>query len=318
VTGAILVTGAAGFVGGHVVEHLVPGHEVVGWSRSDPPRDRAEGVAWSRVNLLDRDAVRAAIRALRPSAVYHCAGRPHVAESWTDRAGGLAANVLATHYLLDALRRAEVRCRVLVPGSAAVYAASSLPIDERHRLAPASPYALGKLAQEQLGVRAVGEDGLDVIVTRSFNHTGPRQRPAFVAPGVARQVALIERGALPPVVRVGNLAPVRDLTDVRDVVAAYVALMQAGVPGTIYNVASGVGRTIGSLVDAIVARSRVPVRIEVDPALVRQSDVPFQVGDATRLRTATAWRPVIGLDRMLDDLLEYWRAVGSGAAGSRR
>lgn len=303
----ILVTGAAGFAGSHLVQHLVAGHEVVGWMRSTPPAEIAVLARWQRIDLLDRTSVREAIRDLRPAAVYHCAGVTHVGQSWSDTAQPLAANVLATHYLFDALRRSDVRCRVLVPGSATVYAPSERPIAEDGTIAPTSPYALSKLAQEQLSLRATAEDGLDVIVTRSFNHTGPRQTPAFVAPSLARQIALIERGAIEPTIRVGNLDARRDVTDVRDVVRAYVALVDRGAPGTVYNVASGHGRTIGSILEALISRARVPVNVETDPALLRTQDIPALVGDATRLRRATGWQPELSFDRMLDDLLEYWR-----------
>ncbi len=310
--GPVLVTGAAGLAGSHLMEHLSAAHEVEGWARSAPPAELAAIGRWRRVDLLDRDAVRAAVAGLRPAAIYHCAGMPHVAESWADTAQPLASNVLATHHLFDALRRAAVSCRVLVPGSAAVYAPAAEPMTEDHPLGPASPYALSKLAQEQLALRADPEDGIAVVLTRSFNHTGPRQAPAFVAPSMARQIALIEKGDLDPVIRVGNLEARRDLTDVRDVVRAYVALMDAAAPSVVYNVASGVGRTMRSVLDALVLRARVAVRVETDPARLRPNDLPMVVGDASRLRTATGWQPSVSFDQMLDDLLDYWRRQVAG------
>ena len=294
----VLVTGAGGFAGSHLVEHLASlSQNVVAWTRLT-------------VDLLDRDRVRAAISDLRPTQVYHCAGVPHVAESWRDTSLPLAGNVLATQHLLDALRRTGVACRVLVTGSATVYTPSSEPIPETGAVAPGNPYAISKLAQEQLALRAMQEDGLETIVTRSFNHTGPRQTAAFAAPSMARQVALIERGQREPVIKVGNLEARRDLTDVRDVVRAYAALMASGTPGLVYNVASGVGRSIRSVLDGLVSRSRVAVRIEIDPDRMRPNDVPSIVGDYSRLQKATGWKPEIPFDRMLDDLLSYWRTHG--------
>ena len=290
----VLVTGAGGFAGSHLVEHLSPSHRVVAWTRQT-------------VDLLDRDRVRAAIREVRPAQIYHCAGVPHVAESWRDTAQPLEGNVLATEHLFDALRREGIRCRVLVPGSATVYAPSSEPISETDPIAPASPYAISKLAQEQLALRAIQEDGLDVVLTRSFNHTGPRQTPAFVAPSMARQIALIERGQLEPVIKVGNLDAQRDVTDVRDVARAYAALMQSGKTGVVYNVASGVARSIRSILDALVSRSKIPVRIEVDQTRMRPNDVPVVVGNHSRLTESTGWHPQVSFDQMLDDLLSYWR-----------
>jgi GDP-4-dehydro-6-deoxy-D-mannose reductase len=266
-------------------------------------------VAWTRqiVDLLDRDRVRAAIRELRPAQIYHCAGVPHVAESWRDTAQPLEGNVLATEHLFDALRSEGIRCRVLVPGSATVYAPSPEPISETDPIAPASPYAISKLAQEQLALRAIQEDGLEVVLTRSFNHTGPRQTPAFVAPSMARQIALIERGQLEPVIKVGNLDAQRDVTDVRDVARAYAGLMQSGKTGVVYNVASGVARSIRSILEALVSRSKVPVRIEVDQTRMRPNDVPVVVGNHSRLTESTGWHPQVSFDQMLDDLLSHWR-----------
>ena len=308
-TGLVLVTGASGFAGSHLLEHLSARTEVVAWARSAPPAALASLARWERVDLLDRDRVRAAARALRPGRVYHCAGRPHVAESWTDSAEPLAANVRATHYLLDALRRADARSRVLITGSATVYAPSSRPLSEEAPIAPTSPYALSKLAQEQLGLRAIDEDGVEVVVTRSFNHTGARQRPAFFAPSVARQIARIERRLQEPVIRVGNMETQRDFLDIRDVVRAYVALMHSGESGTIYNVASGVARPVRAVLAALASHARVPIRIDTDPARLRPNDTPVVVGDAARLRRATGWSPVIPFEQMLEDLLDYWRSI---------
>jgi GDP-4-dehydro-6-deoxy-D-mannose reductase len=305
--GPVLITGAAGFAGSHLAELLASTARLVCWSREAQAPSLAPTAHWQQIDLRDRDHVRAAVHALRPAQIYHLAGVPHVGGSWDATTATLAGNVLATHFLFDALRRAGVRARVLVTASATVYAPSDEPIAEDGAIAPGSPYALSKLAQELLARRAPVEDGLDVVVARAFNHTGPRQAPAFAAPSFARQIAMIERGEQPPVIRAGNLAPRRDLSDVRDVVRAYAALMARGASGTAYNVGSGVGRPIGDILHALVARARVQVTVETDPSLLRPNDTTALVGDCTRLRRDTGWAPAIGFDQMLDDLLEYWR-----------
>ena len=311
VSGPVLITGASGFAGGHLLQRLAGRLELVGWTRSSPPADLVSLARWQHVDLLDRDRVRALIHELRPAAVYHLSGSTHVAESFADPAKTFANNVLGTHHLFDGLRRAGVRSRILLAGSAAVYGWSDVPLTEDSSVAPGNPYAQSKLAQEQLGLRAVREDGLDVIVTRPFNHTGPRQTAAFMAPTMARQIALIERGSLEPVIRIGNTSAMRDVSDVRDVVRAYETLMDHGTPGTIYNVASGIGRSVQQILDTLIARSKVLVRIEVDPSRLRSSDPPMLVGDATRIKQATGWRPEIPFERTIDDLLDYWRQTES-------
>jgi GDP-4-dehydro-6-deoxy-D-mannose reductase len=281
----VLVTGAAGFAGSHLIEQLAGSGDILAWARSDPPAEIAGLASWTRIDLLDRDRVRREIHAVRPAAVYHCAGASHVGASWQNTAQPLAHNALATHYLLDALRRAGAETRVVVVGSATVYAPSTAPLREDDRLAPNSPYATSKLAQEQIALRAGAGSGLCVIVARPFNHTGPRQRPDFAAPGFARQIALIEQGTLEPLIKVGNLDAERDLSDVRDTVRGY----------------------LRAVLDALVKRARVPVTIRVDPERLRPNDTPVIVGDATRLHTATGWAPQVTFDQMIDDLLEFWR-----------
>jgi GDP-4-dehydro-6-deoxy-D-mannose reductase len=306
--GPVLITGATGFAGGHLVESRAGSQRLVGWGRSTPRPEIADLIEAQAVDLLDREQVRNAIASLRPATIFHLAGAPQVAESWRDTTKPLAGNVLATSHLLDAIRRAGLTCRVLVTGSAAVYAPSDAPIKEEDTIAPSNPYALSKLAQEQLAMRAFADDGMDIVMVRPFNHTGPRQPPAFVAPSMARQIALIEKGDVEPVMQVGNLDARRDFTDVRDVVRAYGSLAELGSSGEIYNVGSGVGRSIQSLLDALRSRARVEVRIEVDPERFRPAETSALVADTGRLRDRTGWNPHISFESMLDSLLDYWRA----------
>jgi GDP-4-dehydro-6-deoxy-D-mannose reductase len=303
----VLITGAAGFAGSHLLEFLAGTGRLAAWGRSLPRPEFAGLAEWSVVDLLERDSVRGAIATLRPATIFHLAGSPQVAESWQDSTKPLAGNVLATAHLFDAIRRAGLRCRVLVAGSATVYAPSDNPLSESAPVAPTNPYALSKLAQEQLSQRTFAEDGLDAVIVRAFNHTGPRQSPSFVAPSMARQIALIERGQVAPVIRVGNLESRRDFSDVRDVVRAYVLLMQLGTPGEIYNVGSGISRSIQSLLDALRSRSRVPIRVETDPTRLRPIETSAVIADTSRLREQTGWLPQIPFEATLDHLLDYWR-----------
>jgi GDP-4-dehydro-6-deoxy-D-mannose reductase len=291
----VLVTGAGGFAGTHLVNLLTrAGESVIGWRRAD-------------IDLLDRDAVRNGVAEVRPSVVYHLGGAAHVGASWTDTHQTLAANVLGTHHLLDGLRMAGISARVLIPGSSYVYRQSARAISEDDPIEPASPYALSKLAQEMLGRRAIAEDRQQVFLTRSFNHIGPGQAPSFAASGFARQVALIEAGLADATIAAGNLDSARDLTDVRDTVSAYRAIVERGRAGEPYNVCSGTAYKIRDVLDRVLAMSRVPIAIRIDPARYRPSDNPVLLGNPARILREVGWRPSIPLDRTLEDLLGYWR-----------
>jgi len=313
VAAPILITGAAGFAGSHLLDLLATeGTPIVAWRRSEGSIPTAAtskvGVTWQAVDLLDRQAVRTAIAAVRPSAVYHCAGAAHVGKSWASVTPTLAVNVRGTHHLLDALRETGTRARVLIPSSALVYATCDRPIAEDAALVPNSPYGLSKLAQEMLGLRAT-RDGLVVTIARAFNHFGPRQEPFFVASGFARRIADIEAGRWQqPELAVGNLEARRDMTDVRDTVRAYHLILERGETGRAYNVCSGHAVAVRELVDRLLARARVPVQIRIDPQRYRPNDVPLLAGDPSRIQTELGWRPHIPLDQTIDDLLEYWRA----------
>lgn len=303
-----LVTGAAGFAGSHLIDLLHErGAAVVAWRR--PGRElplAREGVTWQAVNITDRAAVFEAVASLRPDTVYHCAGESHVGRAWEQTTATFDTNVRGTHYLLEALRVAGLRSRVLIPSSALVYASTDGVLSEDSPLVPHSPYGLSKLAQEMTALRARA-DGLHVTIARAFNHTGPRQDPYFAASGFARRIADIEAGRWEPEIAVGNLDARRDMHDVRDTVRAYATILDDGVDGRAYNVCSGRAISIRTLLDKMLAQARVPIRVRVDPARYRPNDVPLLVGDPTRLTAELGWLPEIPLERTITDLLSYWR-----------
>ncbi len=304
----VLVTGAAGFAGSHLLDLLEDGRsEIVGWFRpgQDPPAPRPR-VTWQPVDIVDAGAVAAAIAETRPNAVYHCAGAAHVGKSWESTTTTFEINVRGTHNLVEALRRTGLRSKVMIPSSAMVYQSSNEVMSEDSPLVPHSPYALSKLAQEMTALRA-RFDGLHVTVARSFNHVGPRQDPFFAASGFARRIADIEGGRWEPEITVGNLDARRDIHDVRDTVRAYRLILERGADGRAYNVCSGRAISIRALLDKLLARARVPIRIRVDPARYRPNDVPLLLGDPTRITTELGWLPGISLDQTIEDLLSYWR-----------
>jgi GDP-4-dehydro-6-deoxy-D-mannose reductase len=303
----ILVTGAAGFAGSHLLDLLAgTGDEISAWHRPgrEPGRE-VRNATWDAVDLLDRRMVSAALRRRPPTAVYHLAAEAHVKRAWDAPTATLATNVRGTHLLIDALRELSMTVPVFVPSSAMVYKAAEEPLSEDHALVPSSPYGLSKLAQELLAVRAC-RDGLGIRIARSFNHVGPRQEPSYAASGFARQVAEIEAGIRDEIV-VGNLDARREITDVRDTVRAYRIVLERGRPGRPYNVCSGRAIPIGDVVEQVVALARVRVRIRVDPERFRPNDLPLVEGDPTRIREELGWAPEIPLQRTLEDLLEYWR-----------
>ncbi len=301
-----LVTGAAGFAGSHLLDLLVSqGRDVVAWHRPSSPPTAIRGIRWRSVDLLQPAQVDRAVQADRPDRVFHCAGAAHVGQAWDRTVDTLAANVLGTHHLLAALRRSAPDARVLIPSSALVYAPSNDAVSEQHPLRPVSPYGLSKLAQEMVGIGAVG--GPRVWIARPFNHYGPRQASSFVSSGFARQIAEIEAGCRPPEIAVGNLAARRDLTDVRDTVRAYTRILENGIQERPYNVCSGNAVPVSRLLDALLSRARVAIRVVVDPSRYRPNDIPIVLGDAQRIETELGWTPMVPVEQTLNDLLDYWR-----------
>jgi GDP-4-dehydro-6-deoxy-D-mannose reductase len=308
--GPTLVTGAAGFAGSHLIDRLTAedsSTDIVAWHRPGgaPPR-HGTGVTWRAVDLLDKAAVFDALAEIRPASVYHCAGATHVGRSWNAIEATFAVNVRGTHHLIEGLRAFAREARVLLPSSAMIYAPADEQLSEDHPIRPTNPYGLSKLGQELVGTG--NTEGPQVCLARPFNHIGPRQDVFFVASGFARRIADIEAGRWEPELQVGNLEARRDLADVRDTVRAYTLILRNGVPGRPYNVCTGEAVSIRQVLEMLLARARVPIRVVVDPTRYRPNDQPLVVGNPARLRDELGWSPVIPMAQTLDDLLEYWRA----------
>lgn len=309
-----LITGIAGFAGSHLAEYLLRHTDctVAGTihrqeGRVAHLRDR---ITLYRTDLRDAAAVAEIIADVRPDLIFHLAAQSFVPISWQHPWTTFEQNVHGQVNVLQAVAQQNLSTRILVVGSNEAYGLirpEDLPVDEDTPLRPSSPYGVSKVAQDLMGWQYYRSYGLAVVRVRPFNHIGPGQGDRFVAPAFARQVAEIETGQSEAMVRVGNLTAVRDFTDVRDVVRAYWLALTCGEPGQVYNVGSGVGRSIGELLGALLELSELQIRVEPDPARMRPSDVPVSICDNSRLREATGWKPEVSFEQSLEDILNDWR-----------
>ncbi|HEU4800627.1 MAG TPA: NAD-dependent epimerase/dehydratase family protein [Gemmatimonadales bacterium] len=304
----ILVTGADGFVGGCLLPRLAAaGHEVIATARPASDGHRAEAASWIPLELDDPESIAGAL-AEPVDAIVHLAAVASNAEArrdpgraWSVNAAGTARLAAAAAALKDAGGHDPL---FLLVSSGEVYGSGPpVPRREDEPVRPQSPYAASKAGAELAVLETGRRTGLRVIVVRPFQHTGPAQSNRYVVPALARRL-LEARAAGQRTVRTGSLEPVRDILDVRDVVDAYLLLLERGVPGTIYNVARGEGVALRDLFDRLAALAGVDARPEPDPALMRTADVPWLVGDPSLLHAATGWRPALTLEQTLKDVVD--------------
>ena len=308
----VLVTGAAGFVGTHMLDALrTVGAEMFALSTDAPETPVAVGdVTWLYGDLRDERYVAGVVDAVRPDTVIHLAAISHVPTATADPAMAWDVNVTATARLLHELGRARdggtIDPTVLIVGSAEQYGrheTHEFPLVENAVQAPRTVYAATKAAQEMLALQCWRATGLKVVVARSFNHSGRGQPTRFLLPALVQRAVEL-RGAEPGTsMPVGNRAPIRDFLHVRDVVAAYISLCQRGAPGEAYNVASGTGWSVQQILDRVLARAGVQATPVEDPSLVRPVDVPVLIGDSQKLQRATGWSAMRAFDDIIDDLL---------------
>jgi GDP-4-dehydro-6-deoxy-D-mannose reductase len=310
----ILITGAGGFVGGHLIEHFLTQPDltidaaVFAPPGQNPRLDRLN-VNQLQADLRDAEAVSSLIETAQPDMLVHLAALADVGQSFGNPWKTLENNIHAQVNILEAIRKTRPQARVLVISSAEIYGAAggARGLVESTPFEPANPYSVSKATQDMLGRQYFIAHRIPVIRARPFNHIGPGQGTGFVTADFASQIAAIEAGLRKPVIFVGNLTAERDFTDARDVVRAYYLMLTQGEPGDVYNVCSGRAHSIQYLLDTLLSYTTVEIAVRQDPARMRPSDVPRRIGDATKLRRRTGWEPVIPFEQSLLDILNDWR-----------
>ncbi|MBN1405943.1 MAG: GDP-mannose 4,6-dehydratase [Candidatus Omnitrophica bacterium] len=313
----VLITGIAGFVGSHFTEFFLKRKniQVYGIERWKASTENIEHLKdkidlYDECDINDIVSMRDILKKTTPDYIIHLAAQSFVPTSWTAPAETIKTNIIGEVNLFEALRSLKLNPRIIVAGSSEEYGfvkKEELPIRETNPLRPLSPYAVSKIGQDFLGYQYYKSYGMNIIRTRAFNHTGPRRGESFVTSNFAKQIAMIEKGKQKPVILVGSLSAKRDFTDVRDMVKAYWAIMQKGVPGEVYNICSGRTYAVQEVLDMLLSFTKKRVTVKKDPARMRPSDVPVLLGDCTKMKKITGWEPEIPFKKTLEDLLDYWR-----------
>jgi GDP-4-dehydro-6-deoxy-D-mannose reductase len=311
----VLITGITGFAGSHLADLMLEeGTEVYGTARWRSSLDNIvhilDCIQLVECDLRDASSVKRVLEEVQPQEIFHLGAQSFVPTSWKAPAETLSTNVVGQINLFEAVLSLKLDATVQVAGSSEEYGMvfeHELPITEENPLRPLSPYGVSKVAQDLLGYQYFMSYGLKVIRTRAFNHTGPRRGEVFVTSNFARQIADIEAGHQEPVMKVGNLKARRDFSDVRDIVRAYRLSVQRCSPGEVYNICSGVARSVQEILDTLLSLTTAKIRVEEDPARLRPSDVPLLQGECTRFKQQTGWQPEIPFERTMLDLLDYWR-----------
>ncbi len=305
----ILVTGASGFVGGHLINHLKQNHKVFATGRS--PESRAGlDVPYFDMDITDPDSIKRVLKESTPDAVFHLAAQSMVGLAWDEPANTFNINTIGTVNLINSLKGISPFSRIITVGSSEEYGLSGKTgkhLTEEHPCLPQNPYATSKLAMGQMALQLAKKYELEIIHIRPFNHFGPGQQIGYVVSDFASQVAEIEQNLRPPVLRVGDLTARRDFTDVRDVVEAYALLLEKSPASGVYNVCSGIARSAREILELLLSYATVPITVEQDQQKLRPSEVPLFVGSNAKLNQATGWEPRRQFADSILDTLNWWR-----------
>lgn len=308
----VLVVGGGGFVGPYLVRHLKDelGYEVT-VTKTEKETLAMDGAVVKNLDILDKNQISELLNEEKPDYLFHLAAQSSVAYSWKNPTLTVDVNIKGCVNLLEAVKDADEKPRVLLIGSGEEYGhikKDECPIIEDNVLRPGNIYAATKSCQNMLGKIYSDAYGLDIMMVRAFNHIGPNQTPVFVVADFCKQVADIEKGKQEPVIYVGNLSAKRDFTDVRDVVKAYALLVKGGKRGETYNVGRGHAVAIEDILKEIVSMSDKDIEVKVDEKKLRPVDVPIIEPDIEKIKKEVGWEPVIELRQTLEETLEYWRS----------
>jgi len=317
----VLITGITGFVGSHLADYLlskgnIEVHGVERWrSKTENIDHIKDKISLHECDVRDASSVNKLIESIKPDRIFHLAAQSFVPTSWHAPTETITTNIIGELNLFEAIRSIGINPFIQIAGSSEEYGLidrKNLPVKEDAPLNPLSPYGVSKVGQDLLGYQYHMSYKLNIVRTRAFNHSGPRRGEPFVCSNFAKQIVLIENGLFEPVIYVGNLSTIRDFTDVRDVVRAYWLALEKGQPGEVYNISSGKGYSMEELLKILLSFTNKKIQIKQDSQRMRPSDLPILVGDSTKFRKLTGWKPEIPFEKTLEDLLNYWREkVGS-------
>jgi GDP-4-dehydro-6-deoxy-D-mannose reductase len=314
----ILITGASGFTGGYLSEYLISQNkfEIFGTFHSEKSFLNSpvkEKIKFKKIDLIESQSVFNLIRDLKPDYIFHLAAASAPSESFKDPLKTFHTNVDGGINILEAMQKNNlIRSKILIISSCEVYGyvrPEDLPVNEMTELHPSSPYAVSKITQDYLGLQYYLAYKLQCIRARPFNHIGPRQESKFVVSDFSKQIAEIEKGKKEPIIYVGNLEAKRDFTDVRDIVKAYLLLIEKGTPGEAYNIGSGISYSAKEILDILLEFSPSKITIKIDPTKMRPSDMPDIICDNKKITNLTGWKSEIPLRQTLADTLDYWRNI---------